>query len=323
MDIERIEIECQGDIHAVTFANESQVVGGCDNGDILRWKIEDGHAQQQEPTLKASGLVASVAVSRDGRWMVSGDRGKMAIVWNMVTNEKVHELDHGGWATEVDISSDCTKLVSADTCNARIFDINSGIRLLPPLRYEWVLGVKFSADGSRFATSSETQGVRVYNTHDGNILFDSGQYGSTGRWSKTTLAWSPDGQQLFLSPRGKLICFDLSKLSSSEWSIHENQSPAHIASNGRFIACAAGSLVSLWDCTSHKQISSIIVHTSQIICVALSPSGRYLACGNGRNITIHSLRGVLPPQYFDRGLPLIECYCRRRSRMLQVLATTC
>ncbi|KAI5986441.1 hypothetical protein F5J12DRAFT_577710 [Pisolithus orientalis] len=306
MDTKWIEIECQGDSHAVTFADESQVVGGCDNGDIRRWKIEDGHAQQQGPTMKGSGLVGSVVVSRDGRWMVSGDRGNMAIVWNMVTNEKVRELDHGRWVPGVDISSDCTKLVSVDDCNARVFNITSGIRLLPPLRYDWVTGVKFSADGSRFATSSETRGVRVYSTHNGNILFDSGQYGSTGSWSKTPLAWSSDGQQLFLSPRGKLICFDLSKLSSSEWSIHENQSPAHIASNGRFIACAAGPSVSLWDCVSHKRISSIIVHTSQINCIALSPSGRYLACGNGRNITIHSLRSVLPAKYFDRGLPLVE-----------------
>ncbi|KAI6144919.1 hypothetical protein BKA82DRAFT_4168114 [Pisolithus tinctorius] len=301
---QRIEIVSQSDVHAVTFADDSQVVGGYANGEIRRWKILG--RQQQGPIMYASGLVESVVVSQDGRWMVSGDRGNKAIVWNAVTHEKVREFaEHGGWAHGVDLSSDCTQIVSADLRNAQIFSITSGIRL-PPLPHEGVVIGKFSPDGSRLATASWTHGFRVYSTHNDNILFDSGTNGSTGPWSRAPLAWSSDGQQLFVAPRGKIICFDLSECSSSEWLIHENQSPAHIASNGRFIACAAGPSVLLWDCVSHKQICSVITHTEEVKCVALSPSGGYLACGNGRNITVYNLRGVLSPEYFDHGLPLIQ-----------------
>ncbi|KIO01922.1 hypothetical protein M404DRAFT_148829, partial [Pisolithus tinctorius Marx 270] len=248
----------------VTFADDSQVVGGYANGEIRRWKILG--RQQQGPIMYASGLVESVVVSQDGRWMVSGDRGNKAIVWNAVTHEKVREFaEHGGWAHGVDLSSDCTQIVSADLRNAQIFSITSGIRL-PPL------------------------------PHEGVVI------------GKAPLAWSSDGQQLFVAPRGKIICFDLSECSSSEWLIHENQSPAHIASNGRFIACAAGPSVLLWDCVSHKQICSVITHTEEVKCVALSPSGGYLACGNGRNITVYNLRGVLSPEYFDHGVSLLAIH---------------
>ncbi|KIO00163.1 hypothetical protein M404DRAFT_101815, partial [Pisolithus tinctorius Marx 270] len=239
--------------------------------------IED--EQQQGPIMRASGLIESVVASQDGRWLASGDRGWKATIWNAATHEKVREFtEYSHCVLAVDISSDGTKIASTDWNHARIFSITSGTRLLPPIQHDKVIGIKFSPDGSRFATASEIQGFRVYSTHNGDVLFDSGKNVSTGSWSRTRLAWSPDGQQLFVAERGKIICFDLSKSSSSAWSIHENQSLAYIASNGRFIACAAGLLVSLWDCVSHEQIGSIISHTAELKCIALSPSGGYLAC---------------------------------------------
>ncbi|KIO01971.1 hypothetical protein M404DRAFT_148890, partial [Pisolithus tinctorius Marx 270] len=255
-------------IWAATFADESQVVGGYDNGEIRRWKIKDG--QQQGPTMQAISAVHSIVVSQDGHWMVTGtgDGSHRTIVWNAITHEKVHEFtEHHGWVTALDISHDSTIFATADYFNAQIFSITSGIRLLPPLPHHSIAGIK------------------------------------------TPLVWSSDGQQLLIANVGKITRFDLSTSSSSEWLIHENQSPVYIASNGRFIACAAGPSVSLWDFVSHKQISSVITHTSQIKSVALSPSGAYLACGNGRNITIHNLREVLSLKYFDHGVsvrPLME-----------------
>ncbi|KAI6094590.1 hypothetical protein F5141DRAFT_1296170 [Pisolithus sp. B1] len=134
--------------------------------------------------------------------------------------------------------------------------------------------------------------------------------GSTGPSRLVTpLAWSSDGLQLFVASKGKITCFNVSKSSSSEWSIHQTQSQSRvsIASNGRFIACSAGSSVSLWDCVSHKRIGNIITHTAEIRSITLSPSGGYLACGlKGRIIITHNLRDILPPEYFDYGFPLVR-----------------
>ncbi|KIK21819.1 hypothetical protein PISMIDRAFT_81461, partial [Pisolithus microcarpus 441] len=148
----------------VAFEDESQAVGGCANGDIRRWKIEGG--RQQGPTMQAAGLVYSIAVSQDGRWIMSGDDGKKAIVWNALTHEKVLHTEYEGLVMVVDISSDCTKFVTGgwSSNTVRIFDITSGIRLLPPFSLNHFRGVKFSPDGSRFATASYYDGVRIYST---------------------------------------------------------------------------------------------------------------------------------------------------------------
>ncbi|KIK15504.1 hypothetical protein PISMIDRAFT_115042, partial [Pisolithus microcarpus 441] len=272
----------QSVVNAVAFVDESQVVGGHDNADVRRWKIEDG--QQLGPTMQAGKCVNSIAVSRDGRWIVSGDDRYKAIVWNALTNEKVHHTE-------------CGNNVFA------LFSVSSGTQLLPPISHSKVDGVKFSPDGSRFATASRDSGVRVYSTHDGKVLFDPGPRSSAdSQWWVTPLAWSADGQQLFVASKGKITSFMISDSSSSEWPIHANQSPVSIASSGIFIACSAGSSVSLWDCVSHRRIGSVITHTAEIRCIALSPSGVYLACGVGNNITIHDLKDVLPLKYFGSGV---------------------
>ncbi|KAI6004539.1 hypothetical protein F5J12DRAFT_913667 [Pisolithus orientalis] len=229
-----------------------------------------------------------------------------ATLWNATTHEKVREFtEHQCLVLGVDVSSDGTKLATADNFNVQIISIPSGDRL-HWLQHDSVVSVKFSPDGTRLATVSWKQGFRVYSTDDGNILFNSGQSGGIGSSPCTLLAWSPDGQQLFVANKGKIICYDLAKSSSSEWSIHENQTQPSIASNGRFIACSEGSSISLWDCVSHKQIGSIITHTATVECIALPASGRYLAFGNGKIITVHDLRDVLPLGCFEHSLPLVE-----------------
>ncbi|KAI6004545.1 hypothetical protein F5J12DRAFT_913670 [Pisolithus orientalis] len=252
--------------------------------------------------MKASGTVWSVAVSPDGRWIATGNSRARAILWNAATHEKVRQFtEHRYPVYDVDISSDGTKLATADYNQVEILSIPSGDRLLPYLSHSNILNVKFSPDGTRFATISTTYGFRIYSTDDGNIIFDSGQYGCASGYPRSSLAWSFDGQQLFVANIGKIICFDLSSSQSSEWSIHEDQSQPSLASNGRFFACAAGSSVSLWDCLSHTQIGSVITHTIPVQCVALSPSGRYLACANGNNITMHDLRDVLSLRRLGHG----------------------
>ncbi|KAI6030212.1 hypothetical protein EDC04DRAFT_104815 [Pisolithus marmoratus] len=269
-------------VQALTFAGEIQIVAGHFGGGIRRWKIKDG--QQHGPTMQTGSGILSIVVSQDGRWMVTGDWEGKVVIWNVATHDKAFVLkEHGDHVLAVDISSDCTRIAAVGGGTARIFTTTS--------------------DGSRFATTSYNQGFRIYSTHNGDILFDSGFEGSTNTLSAvvTPLAWASDGQQLFVASAGKITCFNVANFSSSAWQIH-GQSGTSIVSNGIFTACSAGPSVSLWDCVSHKQIGSIITHTADVYSVALSPSGGYLACGFvGAKIAIHNLRDVLPPEYFDDG----------------------
>lgn len=305
MTAKQIEVVTPGymeSAYAVAFVDESQFVGGCSGGTVRRWKIED----RQEQGLRFGNggtAVLSIAASQDGRWIVAGS--EEVVVWNAVTHEKVHVLASGRQQSRaIDISSDSTKVAFTDPGAVRIFDITSGNPLLPPIPHSYTKGVKFSPDGSRIAAISSYCGFCVYNTRNGDILFDSGSQGSCDTWTKAPLAWSSDGQQIFVASKGKgtITCFDVSRSSKSKWSIHENRCEASIVSNGRFIACSAAQSVSFWDCVSRKQIATVITHPGITGHVALSPSGGYLASASGgKTITIYNLRDILPSEYFDHG----------------------
>ncbi|KIK21216.1 hypothetical protein PISMIDRAFT_42664, partial [Pisolithus microcarpus 441] len=219
---------------------------GINDRDICRWRIENG--QQQSPTMQAGSDVRSTVVSQDAR-IVSGEGGKV-IIWNATTHQKALDFtSYAGYVRAIDISSDSTKVAFTDPGAVRIFDITSGNPLLPPIAHSYTKGVKFSPDGSRIAAISSYCGFCVYNTRNGDILFDSGSQGSCDTWTKAPLAWSSDGQQIFVASKGKgtITCFDVSRSSKSKWSIHENRCEASIVSNGRFIACSAARSVSFWD----------------------------------------------------------------------------
>ncbi|KAI6021221.1 WD40-repeat-containing domain protein [Pisolithus marmoratus] len=206
--------------------------------------------------MQVGNRVFSVAVSQDGRWIVSGENGNKVIIWNAATHDKVLQFtEHEHMVSAADISSDGIKIASADWFETRVFSSTSGIR--------------------RFATASCNSGFRVYSTHNGDILFDSGPDDSTSSssWEAIPLAWPSDSQQLFVAAVGKIICFDVSDSSRSEWSIPETQSP----------------------------IGSIISHALEIYSISLSPGGAYLACGlKGGKLTIHDLSVILPQYFYPR-----------------------
>ncbi|KIO01276.1 hypothetical protein M404DRAFT_111823, partial [Pisolithus tinctorius Marx 270] len=168
---------------------------------MRRWKIEDG--QQRGQTMEASGIVCSVAVSQDGpRWIATGnsgkkarDSGKRVILWNAATHEIVREFtEHSCNVLGMDISHDGTKLATADLDNVQIFSIPSGDRLLPPLPHDWVVGVKFSPDGTRFATVSKTQGSSI-------SLWDCVSHKQIG----TIITHTAEVKCVVLSPSGRYL----------------------------------------------------------------------------------------------------------------------
>ncbi|KAF8123321.1 hypothetical protein EV363DRAFT_1455589 [Boletus edulis] len=70
-----------------------------------------------------------------------------------------------------------------------------------------------------------------------------------------------------------------------------------LAGNGRFIACTAGSSISLWDTSTSARISFVIQLPSQVWSIAISPDNKYLACSHAGTITLHNLNSIIPDHY--------------------------
>lgn len=256
--------------------------------------------------------VWSVAVSQDGKWIVSGTTDGQVTVWDAKSHEKVNEFrGHDRIVSAVDVTPDATKIVtgSYDT-TVCVWSLATGERLLGPFRIEntrWgpspVHAVKLSPSGRLFATATNFQEtVRIYDIQDGRLVDFPVQVSFSVNQS---LAWVGDNQHLFaLSSEGDIHHLDMSTESTlHQWSVCSKGSQRRpsciaLASNGAFIAASNYTSVSFWDPTTHKQFGPVIHHPNRVDCMAISANFD-LMMGGGTKLILWNLREILPSPYVD------------------------
>ena len=297
-----IEIDGECEPIPVALVGDAGYIVGGDGNNIRRWRVDDGR-ELGEP-MDAGEFVSSIAVSRDGKWIVCGMTKGQVAVWNAESREKVSEdKGHGdNWVWAVDISPDATRVVSgADDRNVRVWSRSTGEQLLGPFEHDFeVAAVKFSPDGQFIATAtSERKSIRVYDSRNGRLLFDNPIMVGVGL--NQSLAWVSDSKQLFaLSDDGRVRCLDMpTGRILSAWAIHGyNFRCIALASNGAFIAASANSSVSFWDTATHKQIGPLIRYRDNVEDMAISANGDLVISRVG-TIILWKLPDILPSSYFD------------------------
>ena len=137
--------------------------------------------------------VYGVAISADGRFVVSGGADKTVRVWDRASGQLLHELkEHKDWVYGVAISADGRFVVSGGVDQTvRVWDRASG-QLLHTLTGHTgsVYGVAISADGRFVVSAGKDQTVRVWDRESGQLRHEL--KGHTG--SVYGVAISADGR---------------------------------------------------------------------------------------------------------------------------------
>jgi len=87
----------------------------------------------------AGNWVFNIAVSRDGKWIVSGTKSGVVTVWNAESHSKVTEFQaHSNGVNAVDVSPDATKIVTGSgDYTACVWSLLTGERLLSPWKHDY------------------------------------------------------------------------------------------------------------------------------------------------------------------------------------------
>jgi WD40 repeat protein len=259
-------------------------------GEVRLWSVPDG--MPSSFTLAHKAEVLSLALSPDGRTILTGGSDSTARLWDAATGRPLSPpLEHERVVRTVVFSPDGRVALTADQDEIRRWDVATGKRLDPPLRYEGngpSMDLAFRHDAQAVLVGFDDHTARVYGTTSGKLLCPPLRH----QGMVTAVAFSPDG---------KLALTGSQDATARIWDVatgrpvgeplrHQGQVLAVAFSpDGKTVLTASyDDVVQLWDVATGRPIGPPWMHPIFGRFVTFSPDGKYaltLTGGDeGRNI---------------------------------------
>jgi WD40 repeat protein len=231
-----------------------------------------------------SGPVSSLAISPDGKTLVSGSWDKTIKLWNLATGEQIRTLTgHSEWVYSVAISPDGKTLASGgEDKTIKLWNLATGeqIRTLTG-HSDWVFSIAISPDGKTLASGSRDKTIKLWNLATGeqirtltghSTLINSvaispdGKTLASGSWDKTIKLWNlATGEQIYT----------LTGHSSYVNSVAISPDGKTLASGGD------DNTIKLWNLATGAEIRTLKGHSDSVQSIAISPDGKTLVSGSG------------------------------------------
>lgn len=285
-----IEIDTGHHINVIAFTpNGEYLAGGGDEG-VQVWRVKDG---KQVATMRVEcDGVYCVAVSKDSMWIAAGSFDGQVLVWDAATYELILAHKTKKYAiADVDFSPDSTRLVTASSNGTVIIWDIPARRQLRTIDYDgWLVAAKYSPQGDRIATASETH-VRVLDGSGQRVLNEI-EVGVIP-WPRG-LIWS-DNHLFVVTNHNKIKRIVASvEPTISEWLVPHTDTSSCLAlpRHGKFIAYSSRDTITFWSTSRHTQLD-LILHYNYIYSIAFSPDDQLLAiAAEKRKIVIKRLSFV-------------------------------
>jgi WD40 repeat protein len=272
-------------VTAVAVAgDQATTVVTCHEDNVARlWSGSEGR-----PVASFLGHVArinSVAVSSDGRYLLTGSEDETAKVWDIVGRRGIRSHRNQGRINAVAFSSDGVKYVTAGTSGTAVLrQTSTGSDLLPlPLVHSLnqpVTAVGFSQNGSLLATGGADGLVHLWNTADGTRLPTTL---SAHTSDVLSVSFSRTGSTILTSGKDRLV---------KRWDTNSGALlatfPAHadpvvfaaFSPDDASIVTASGPYAQFWNVSDLALLRTFAGHTGDLSGAALSAGGTRLLTGS-------------------------------------------
>lgn len=196
-----------GAVNVVEFYPNGEWLSiGTKEGRVRIWKAQ---TSLLESGPRHSAEVLNLAVSFDGKVMVSVSEDSTARIARAETGRQTHILEHPDWVEDVAFSPDNAWFVTvSDDKIVRVFETATGVELRRMYHGGFVQKVEISPNGDWILTTGYDQTARIWDSHTGALTLEVSLDGIG-----SALLFSQDGKQVVIGDRnGHVTVWDVSSL---------------------------------------------------------------------------------------------------------------
>jgi WD40 repeat protein/energy-coupling factor transporter ATP-binding protein EcfA2 len=147
-------------VWTVAVAADGSIFGGGES--LFLWEPSGG----ERPAVSLSGHskeVVALAITPDGRKLVSGSVDGTVGIWNLATSKMEHQKRAAGEVSAVAVSPDGTRAVSASGGILEVWNLNNGDRIRSfEAHHDRILSVAVTSDGESVITGSEDTTIKIW-----------------------------------------------------------------------------------------------------------------------------------------------------------------
>ena len=223
--------------------------------------------------------VMAVAVTPDGRQVISASLDKTLKVWDLTSGEELRTLTgHTDGVAAIVVTPDGRQVISASYDKTlKVWDLANGKELRTLTGHtDWVMAVTVTPDGQLVISGSHDETLKVWELSSGKEL--QTLTGHIGMVSAVVV--TPDGQQVVsASWDGSLRVWNLTngkELRALLGHTKEINAVAITPDGQRVISGSRDETLKIWNLANGKELRTLTGHKGEINAVAVSPDGRWM-----------------------------------------------
>jgi WD40 repeat protein len=240
-------------------------------------------AANERNVLVHSTSVASVAISADGKTIVSGSKDGTLKLWDNVGKPIGQSFQHKGDLVSAAISADGKTIVSGSKDGTLKLWDNVGKPIGQSFQHKGnLVSVAISADGKTIVSGSKDGTLKLWD-NVGKPIGQSFQH----KGDLVSVAISADGKTIVSADfMGDIKCWNnQGQLLENSFKNDDSISSIAISPNGQFVAIADMRGIELWDRKSISKLDNIWSNAfldapKSVYSVAFSPDGQYILSGS-------------------------------------------
>ncbi len=228
-------------------------------------------------------MVETVAVTPDGKYVVSGSRDNTVRLWDLATGREVRRFTgHKNWVGSVAVTPDGRHVVSGSTdTTVRLWDLATGkeVRRFTGHQHS-VLSVAVTPDGKYVTSGSFDNTGRLWDLAAGReVLRFTGHVDAV--WS---VAVTPDGKYVVSGSKDSTVrVWDLpTGQEVRRFTGHKGAVRGVVLTpSGKYIVSGSQDhTVRLWDLATGQQVRRFTGHADAVWSLAVTPDGQYVVSGS-------------------------------------------